>query len=190
MTLSAQLPVLVSIRTRAGDKTALREYARWLKSIDPNQFHLHPGQILSPIKEFPEDPAWADTWRFLFQIENSQWFAFFRTISTPDPKGMSSPRFGIEEFFGSPIINKTEFRSFVIQLLRDKSHCGKIVGSSKHGYWLDQRLSTARPYGCTVQSPDDEEIDSKEFRTCDFYAWLLSNRIEGAPAFELYWPED
>ncbi|MCW5552447.1 MAG: hypothetical protein KIS67_09805 [Verrucomicrobiae bacterium] len=190
MTLSAQLPVLVSLRVKAGDKRALPEYARWLKAISPDQFHLHPGQILAPIREYPNDPAWADMWSFMFQNERSQWFTFFRRISTPDPKRMSSPRFGIEEFFGSPIINKTEFRSFVIRLLRDESHCGKIVGSAKNGYWLDQRLSTARPYGYTVESSNDEEIDGKEFRTCDFYAWLISNRIEGAPAFQLYWPED
>jgi len=190
MTLSAQLPILVSISTKAGDKNALREYAKWLKSIDPEQFHLHPGQILAPIKEYSDDSAWADMWSFMFENEQSQWFTFFRKISTPDPKRMSSPRLGIEEFFGSPIINKTEFRSFVIRLLRDKSHCGKIVGSAKHGYWLDQRLSTARTYGYTVQSPDGVEIADKQFRTCDFYAWLLSNRIEGAPTFQLYWPED
>ena len=47
-----------------------------------------------------------------------------------------------------------------------------------------------RRFGYTVQSPEDgSEINGKEFRTCDLYAWLLSNRIESAPAFQLFWPE-
>lgn len=190
MTLSAQLPALVSIRAKAGGKRALAEYADWLKAINPDEFFLHPGNILAPIKEYPDDDAWADLWSFMFQNESSQWFAFFSRISTPDPKRMSSPLFGIEECFCSPIINKDAFRSFAVRLLGDKSHCGKILGDAKHGSWLDQRLSTARPYGYTVQPPDDAEINDREFRTCDFYAWLLSNRIEGAPAFQLYWPQD
>jgi len=189
MTLSAQLPALVSIRARAGDTNTLREYARWLKSIDPNEFFLHPRQILGPISEYPDDPAWTGLWNFLFKDEQSRWFDFFRRISTPDAKRMSSPRFGIEEFFDSPIINKVAFRTFVIRLLRDKSPCGKIAGGSG-SYWLDQRLSTDRAYGYTVQAAGGAEIAGKEFRTCDFYGWLLSNRIEGARAFQLYWPED
>lgn len=47
-----------------------------------------------------------------------------------------------------------------------------------------------RRYGYTTESPKDgSEINGRGFRTCDLYAWLLSNRIEGAPVFQLYWPE-
>jgi hypothetical protein len=102
----------------------------------------------------------------------------------------SNVTINIGEYFGTPFINKVPFRKFVIPLLHDKSACGKIVGEAAHGYWLDQRLSTMRRYGYTVDAPQDgSEINGKEFRTCDLYAWLLSNRIEGAPAFQLYWPE-
>jgi hypothetical protein len=189
MTLSAQLAALVSVRAKAGDKNALREYAQWLRTIDPAQFHLHPRPILAPMSEFPDDPAWRGMWSFLFEDEQSQWFQFFRNISTPDPKGMASPHFGVEEWFGTPIINEDAFRNFVVRLLHDKSVCGKIAGGSG-GYWLDQRLSTDRAYGYTVAAPNGLEIAGKEFRTCDFYAWLLSNRVEGAPVFHLYWPEN
>ena len=47
-----------------------------------------------------------------------------------------------------------------------------------------------RRFGYTVEGPKDgSEINGKEFRTCDFYAWLLSSRIKDAPEFQLYWPE-
>lgn len=189
MTLAAQLPVLISIRARADDREALHEYARWFKFSDPNRFQLHPGQLLGPLREFPEDPAWDELWPFLFQDEQSQWYKFLRSISTPDPRRMSSPRFGIEELFNTPIINQPPFQSFVDRLLQDKSPCGTILASGAT-YWLDQRLSTARPYGYVVQGPEGVDIGGRAFRACDFYAWLLSNRLVGAPAFQLYWPEE
>jgi hypothetical protein len=188
--LAGQLPALIAVRAKAGDTNALAEYARWLKSIEPGRFFLQPRQILNPLKQFPSDPAWAEVWGFLFDDEQSPWFIFLRKISSPDPARMSSPWFAIEEFFGTPIINNGPFRTFVIRLLRDKSPCGKIGGVSG-GYWLDQRLSTERAFAYTVQPPNGgPEIAGKPFRTCDFYAWLLSNRIKGAPVFQLYWPED
>jgi hypothetical protein len=103
---------------------------------------------------------------------------------------MSSPGFSIEEFFGTPIINNDSFRKFVIRVLHDRSVCGKIAGGTG-GYWLDQQLSTDRLYGYTMQPPPGTpNVAGRSFRTCDFYAWLLSNRIEGAPAFQLFWPDD
>jgi hypothetical protein len=146
--------------------------------------------MVSPLKRFPNSLAWKGTWELLFDDEQSAWFNYLRKQSTPDPTSFSSPSFNVSEYFGTPFINKIPFRKFVIRLLHDKSACGKIVGEAAHGYWLDQHLSAMRRFGYTVQSPEDgSEINGKEFRTCDLYAWLLSNRIEGAPAFQLYWPE-
>ncbi|HLZ53656.1 MAG TPA: hypothetical protein VKS19_04175 [Verrucomicrobiae bacterium] len=190
MDLAGQLPELVMFREKAGDTNALREYALWLKSIEPNHFFLEIDGMLNPLKQFPDAPAWTGVWEFLFDDEQSAWFNYLRKQSTPDPTNWSSPSFNVGEYFGTPFINKGPFRKFVIRLLHDKSACGKIVGEAAHGYWLDQRLSTMRRYGYTVQVPEDgSEINGMEFRTCDLYAWLLSNRIEGAPAFKLYWPE-
>jgi hypothetical protein len=146
--------------------------------------------MVSPLKGFPNSLAWNGTWELLFDDEQSAWYNCLWKQSTPDPKSYSSPSFNVGEYFGTPFINKVSFRKFVIRLLHDRSACGKIVGEAAHGYWLDQRLSTMRRYGYTVQAPEDgSEINGKEFRTCDLYAWLLSNRIEGAPSFQLYWPE-
>jgi hypothetical protein len=190
MYLAGQLPELVMFRENIGDTNALREYAFWLQSIDPGHFSWQIDGMVSPLKRSPDSPAWKATWELLFDDEQSAWFNYLCKQSTPDPKSYSSPTINIGEYFGTPFINKGPFRKFVIRLLHDKSACGKIVGEAAHGYWLDQRLSTMRHYGYTTDSPKDgSEINGKEFRTCDLYAWLLSNRIEGAPAFQLYWPE-
>ena len=190
MDLAGQLPELVMFRENAGDTNALHEYALWLQSIDPEHFFWRIDGLVSPLKRFPNSPAWNGTWELLFDDEQSAWFNYLRKQSTPDPKSYSSPTFNVSEYFGTSFINKVPFRKFVIRLLHDKSACGKIVGEAAHGYWLDQRLSTMRRFGYTVQSPEDgSEINGKEFRTCDLYAWLLSNRIESAPAFQLFWPE-
>ena len=178
MDLAGQLPELVMFRENAGDTNALHEYALWLQSIDPEHFFWRIDGLVSPLKRFPNSPAWNGTWELLFDDEQSAWFNYLRKQSTPDPKSYSSPTFNVSEYFGTSFINKVPFRKFVIRLLHDKSACGKIVGEAAHGYWLDQRLSTMRRFGYTVQSPEDgSEINGKEFRTCDLYAWLLSNRI-------------
>jgi hypothetical protein len=190
MYLSGQLPALITFRVRAGDTNALIDYARWLVSINPAQFSWQPRQILDPLRQFPASAGWGGTWKSLFEDEQSPWFQFFQKTSSPDPQRMSSPGFSIEEFFGTPIINNDSFRKFVIRVLHDRSVCGKIAGGTG-GYWLDQQLSTDRLYGYTMQPPPGTpNVAGRSFRTCDFYAWLLSNRIEGAPAFQLFWPDD
>ncbi len=188
--LVGQLPQLVEFRAIVGDTNSLDEYARWLQSIDPVHFFMKIDSILSPVKQFSEAQAWTKVWTYLFDDEQSVWFNYLQQQSTPNSTSMSSPTINVGEYFGTQFINKIPFRKFVAQLLHDKSACGKIVGETAHGYWLDERLSIMRPYGFTVPSPaDGSDIDGKKFRTCDFYAWLFSNRIEDASAFQLYWNE-
>jgi hypothetical protein len=190
MDLAGQLSVMVQFRATAGDTNALREYAVWLKAIDPQHFFLQIGGMLDPLVKFPNSPAWTGVWEMLFDDEKSAWFNYLLKENTPDQKRMSSSEFNVEGFFGTPAINNSSFRKFVIRLLHENSACGRIVGEAAHGYWLDQRLSVRRRYGYTVEPPQDgSEINGKEFRACDFYAWLLSNKIEGAPVFQIYWPE-
>jgi hypothetical protein len=177
-------------RENAGDTNALGEYAFWLQAIDPKHFFWRIDALVRPLKKFPDSPAWDGVWKLVFDDEQSAWFNYLRIQSTPDPKNYSSPTINLCEYFGTPFINKIPFRKFIVRLLHDKSACGKIVGEAAHGYWLDQRLSTMRQYGYAVEGPKDgAEIHGQEYRTCDLYAWLLSNRIEGAPLFQLYWSD-
>jgi hypothetical protein len=189
MDLAGQLSAMVQLRAKAGDTNALREYALWLKAVEPQHFFLQIGPMLTPLARFPDSPAWTGLWEVLFDDEKSAWFNYLLEQNRPDLKRMSSPSLNVEVFFGTQIINNGRFRKFAVRLLQEKSACGRIVGEAAHGYWLDQRLSVMRLYG-TVEGPKDgSEINGKEFRTCDFYAWLLSNRVKGSPEFQLYWPE-
>ena len=190
MDLAGQLSAMTQLRAKASDTNALREYALWLKAVEPQHFFLQIGPMLTPLARFPYSPAWTGLWEVLFDDEKSAWFNYLLEQNKPDPKRMSSPSLNVEVFFGTPVINSGRFRKFAVRLLQEKSACGKIVGEAAHGYWLDQRLSVMRRFGYTVEGPKDRsEINGKEFRTCDFYAWLLSNRIKDAPEFQLYWPE-
>jgi hypothetical protein len=190
MDLAGQLSVMVQLRAKAGDTNALREYALWLKAVEPQHFFLQIGAILTPLAKFSDSPAWTGVWEVLFDDEKSAWFNYLLEQNKPDPKRMSSPSLNVEVFFGTPVINNDKFRKFAERLLQEKSDCGKIVGEAAHGYWLDQRVSVQRHFGYTVEAPKDgSEINGKEFRACDFYAWLLSNRVKGAPEIQLYWPE-
>lgn len=190
MTLSGQLPSLVTLRARAGDPGALREYAAWLTAMNPEQYSWQIKEILHPLAEFPNDSAWNPVWKPLFGDENSPWNHLLWKFSRRETNDWSSHSFNVEEFFATPVINNSEFRSFVIRLLHETLPGGKIMGD-KGGYWLDQRLSTNRRFGYTLQAPDSAiDLNGISFRTCDFYAWLLSNRIVGAPEFQLYWSQE
>jgi hypothetical protein len=189
MTLSGQLPALVDLRAKAGDSNALREYASWLVIMNPQQYSWQATQILQPLAEFADDPAWNPVWKTIFEDENSSWNRLLWTFSRRETNDWSSHGFNVEEFFATPVINRPEFRSFVIRLLHETSPGGKIMGD-KGGYWLHQDLSTNRRFGYTLETPyPDDDLNGISFRTCDFYAWLISNRIVGAPEFQLYWPE-
>jgi hypothetical protein len=55
---------------------------------------------------------------------------------------------------------------------------------------FQQNLSSDRGFGYTLKPAGGvPDLAGKPFRTCDFYAWLLPNRIEEAPTFQPYWPE-
>jgi len=188
MDLAGQVSRVATLRAKSSDTNALAEHARWVKSIHPEKFFLQPAQILNPLREFPEDPAWKELWGFLFEEEQSPWFGYVRKSSLPDPTRMSTPYFSVETWFATPVINNSSFRKFILSLLREKSRCGTLAGGSET-YWLRQDLSTLRRYGYQFAVPaNSPNLNGKEFRTCDFYAWLLADRIQGAPAFELYWP--
>jgi hypothetical protein len=189
MTLSSQLPALVDLRAKAGDSNALSEYAAWLTAMNPQQYSWQIKEILHPLAEFPDDAAWNPVWKTLFEDENSSWYRLLWKFSCRETNDWTSHYFNVEEFFATPIINHPEFRSFVVRLLHEMSPGGKIIGD-KGGYWLNQDLSTNRRFGYTVETPyPAADLNGISFRTCDFYAWLLSNRIVGAPEFQLYWPE-
>lgn len=181
--LGGQLACLITLRAHAGDDHALAEYAAWLKTANPSQYSWQLQQILDPLKAFPTNAAWSDIWEFIFEDKQSRWFDCLRRKSSPGRKEQST--FDVDQFFGTPIINNRHFRKFVLGLLADRSLAGTIQGG-----WLRQDLSIHRQYGYTVTLPSDgTNYTGAEFRTCDFYAWLLSHRLKGTPVFELYWPE-
>lgn len=189
--LAGQFAVMTEFRARLGDTNGLHEYALWLRSITPEHFSLQIGTMLHPLAQYPEAAGWGDIPELVFNDRGSVWCNYLFKEQLPDPKRMNSPSLNVEVFFDSPLINNAHFREFIIRLLHEKSPAGKIVGGPAHGYWLNQKLSTNRRYGYTVDAPKDgADINGKAFRTCDLYAWLLSKRIDGAPAFELYWPEE
>jgi hypothetical protein len=182
--LAGHLPTMIMFLARAGDSNALKQYGGWLKSLDPTHLWLPVSPMLEPILKFPDSPAWDGVWEALFDDEKSPWFnALFKHTA-------SGTFFNVDKYFGTPFINKRPFRNCVLRLLQDKAPGGKLVGDATHGWYLDQQLAAMRQYGLTVPAPANAaEAKSSEFRACDLYAWLLSNRIEGAPEFQLYWPE-
>ena len=102
MDLAGQLSAMVQLRAKAGDTNALREYALWLKAVEPQHFFLQIGAMLTPLARFPDSPAWTGLWELLFDDEKSAWFNYLFEQNRPDPKRMSSPSLNVEVFFGTP----------------------------------------------------------------------------------------
>src|ERR1035438_2909350 len=114
--------------------------------------------MVSPLMEFPADPAWTGLWEFLFEDEKSPWFRFFLK--------RNSMFFRIDGFIGTPVINHAAFRKFVFRLLRDKSSDGRLMGQGGK-YWVIEDTGAS----FTMDTPNgvsaEKEINEKRFRVCD-----------------------
>ena len=102
--LEGQLSAMTQLRAKAGDTNALREYALWLKAIEPQHFFYQIGPMLTPLARFPDSPAWTGLLEWLFDDEKSAWFNYLHEQHRPDPKRWSSPELNVEVFFGTPVI--------------------------------------------------------------------------------------
>jgi len=173
---------LVRALAEAGDRTALDDYARWVPNTNPTMVRNDHDvasllQILWLYRDHPGMEAAAER---LFDNPQSPWLPLLRLREGHFPVS------GVFGLTGTSALRLAGFRKAVLKELDNKERAGTIH-LSKEG-------------GVTVKPPDyelgslnysDPELPAKdvesEFRGCDYFAWKISEDIEGAPRCELYW---
>ncbi|MGC3966063.1 MAG: hypothetical protein QM775_01430 [Pirellulales bacterium] len=96
------------------------------------------------------------------------------------------------DLLSSPLIGLPGFREYLQSSLRDKSEFGNVVIDLKQPSIAVNEKQGGMMGG---QIPRPANADDPRFqkpipsRNADFVAWRLSF-IEGAPPFEIYWPEE
>ncbi|MHC4253118.1 MAG: hypothetical protein ACYS9X_28700, partial [Planctomycetota bacterium] len=66
-------------RARGGDKSALKEYAEWIRTILPKSIGSYTLNALKPIWRHPDHPATAEAAEWLFNDEESPWWPLLRS---------------------------------------------------------------------------------------------------------------
>ena len=184
--LAMSIARLTTLRAKAGDRSALDEYAEWIRtvsSIDPQDPTLQA--VLEPIREHPENPNLAAAADWLFNDPQSPWAAAFR------PKeGQAVSRLGW--MVSTPTMEVPAFRKMIQNIaLADRA----VVGKAEFGengqvnIKFNDNSSMGGMTSRDLNNPDAPPIGAKaDVRARDFYAWRLSGR-GGAPYFNPCWPE-
>ena len=169
-------------RVRAGDPDAAREYAAWLRTTEPDRessSELSP--ILDPLFRLPDDPAIAEAGEWLFGDPNSPWLSLLDA-------GKNRSMYYTLEKATSPLLCLPSFRKRLLDLLGDRTPIGEVSVEPRNLKikWDD---GGSGGYGYNKVDPLAPKLGEKvRVRRADAFAWQLS-RLEGSPAFQMYWPE-
>jgi hypothetical protein len=184
--LGASLTNLTVAAVRAGDVELLPDYCRWLRETPPDElmrvssFRTH--ELFAPLWMTPNNDVSRETAGALFNGKDSPW----NPVHRAPPKG--NP-FQAERLASTPLLGVPAFREQLLRNLRNVDNAGTV--SVKDG-----RVSLETPGrsgGTAISDRTDPHLPKtdarQDVRVCDLYGWHLS-LVDGAPRFELYWPED
>ncbi len=183
--LTATLPKLMKANILAGDRTLMVDYFEWVSGSSAKDIlgALHTGEadLFAPLWITPNEEATQKLADQLFNGPNSVW----------NPVHLASSRggsFSGEELTASPLVSLPAFRQQLQRNLLDLKVVGTIVVK-------DYQVSIKRANGSRgtglryYRDPLLPKTDTpQDFRVCDLYAQQTA-QLEGAPLFELYWPE-
>lgn len=175
---------LALLRDRAGDRSALDDYASWVKQIVPKSVEHSSTDSLKPLWIYPDHPSIAAAAKAMFTDPKSPWLPLVS-------REQSRHYFTFEDPIASPLIVLPWFREAVLAALADRTKVG-TVSPSEGGdmpYRMDWGVSSS--FGGSpgrVIAPEDRPKAEVMIRACDWAAWKLSV-LDGAPECQPYWPE-
>jgi hypothetical protein len=169
-------------RDRAGDTGAIREYAGWVRTTSPAGLENTALAALEPIYRRPDDPTLAAAAAWLFEDPQSPWVRLIRSEQ-------SGQKLGVVNLFATPMVEVPAFRKMVLAALEDDSPAGTAQVESNGSVIIDLSGGpTISRSGRHNDSAVPARSTTVRIRMCDYYAWELAT-LEGAPAFDLSWPE-
>ncbi len=163
---------------QSGDETIVHDYVAWLRATPPSDFSFFNLSIFMPLWRHAENAKLAELARRVFLAEDSPWHPIHEL------KPLSS-----FEMINSPLVGVPAFRELLKREFADTSLVGKFT-VSREGLSIEAMQSgmgASSYYAPDVELP--KSADKQPLRACDFYAVEIS-RLEGAPRYELYWPEE
>lgn len=155
------------------------EYVGWLNDLRPDYIDSFGiWALLKPMARYPDDPKNRECAAALF-APNSIWFDPAR----PNPLRTT-------DLYASGLIGVPAFREMVKRDLHDESPYGTVQVNVKEPSISVRHKSGSM--GGTIPKPSDADDprynEPIPIRHADFVAWRVSF-VQGAPAFEIYWPE-
>jgi hypothetical protein len=169
---------LVEAALLSGNDKAAQEYAAWLKSTPPDRFDFFEQSIFMPLCRHPDNPKLVELARWLFLADDSPW----------NPNQKSKP-IKSAEMICSPLVGVPAFRELLKRELANVKEIGEfeflptdVSIELRNAGW-----GISMDYAADVET---SKVKGKQpLRARDFYALEIS-RLEGAPRYELYWPEE
>ena len=178
-----QIAKFTLIRARAGARAALDEYAAWVQTIRPESIEQGLVEILEPMWTYPAHPAIAAAARAMLVDPKSPWLPLV-------PREKSRNIFVLANQIATPLACIPEFRAALLVALADTASAGTAKRLEQGGFEYSMASGGGGSVGRGMQVVESDVPAGVElaFRACDYIAWKLSG-LEGAPEFELYWPQ-
>jgi hypothetical protein len=163
---------LLEARIKLGDPQASADYTEWI-STSPQHEGGTEGKIYEPMWLYPKDAVIDQATRKLFVENKDRWSSF-----------------GWED---SPLLGVATFRSALLRGLDDTSDAFSVAVDS-HGVITFKHKDYVwhQEFGGNLADRDELNASAGEavtVRVCDLYANRIATFVEGAPAFDLRWPE-
>ena len=168
------------IRHRAGDPTALDDYAAWVVTTTPNRYDKFSDTIFGPLCLFADHPTIQRASVALFDNPRSPWVPLFRR---GDKSGLM-----LDHLVSGPMLGVAPFRKLVRAGLDDQTVVGSVTTDPKG----EIEVKIGNEYRCNVASQTDSPRQpdpgtSQPIRVADLHLWKLGV-IDGLPAIQLWWP--
>ncbi|MEO6052572.1 MAG: hypothetical protein ABIP97_01025, partial [Chthoniobacterales bacterium] len=176
----SKIVIIYKARILAKDPQALSDYAAWVVAIPRENLGYSLSSLFDIIWQHPEEPVIQQTAEQLFGNKNSPWVPLY---------GRRGGDIG--GLLHSPLIGMPAFQKELFRGLNDKSTAGSIIlkKNQNESVSIDADESSIARTSYYLTDPFASAIGLiSYFRMCDLYAYEIS-QSEGAPKFQLYWPE-
>ncbi len=111
---------LTELRVKLGDRDALRDYAGWIRTVDPDHFDRAPIEMFEPLWAHPDHPDILAAAAALFEKPRSPW------DPSSCPQELATDRRFLLDLLSSPLLGLRSFRTLVIRALGDGTQVGTV----------------------------------------------------------------
>jgi hypothetical protein len=186
---------MVEARLRAGDRTALDEYADWLRDLRPAVLRrTWYGNIFWPLVNHSDHPKIAKAAARLFNDPASPWLPLVGNRSGNSDSSIENflVAAAVSQIFEMFVVRNPEVRKAFLRELGDR----KVIGTAEYDNQGRQSYDIPDVTNSSVSgsSRRDAQLPAEgargRFRVCDWVAFKISETWDAAPRCELWWPEE